>query len=296
MVNPRIDTTTLRYFVRVIEETTIAGAAEREHITAAAVSKRISDLEDCLGINLLLRNNKGVVPTGAGAELLLLARRVLNELDQIPEQMRRYQSGVRGLVRIIVSTSATTQHFPAHINNFLHAYPDVQVQIEETTSAMAIQAVVENSADIAIFVNCATQLESYPYGGDRLVVVVPPTHELAHNESINLAQALDYDYIGFSRDGALHHAVARASAEAEKSIRQRVQVHTFESLSIMVSQGLGFAVMPEPVARRHMRTFDIHAIHLRDPWASREFRLGVRSKSALQLAAKLVLEHLSQQQ
>src|SRR5690349_6042697 len=84
----RLDPTSLRLFVRIVEEGTIARAAEREHIAAAAVSKRMSELEDTLRTPLLIRTNKGVEATAAGRVLLRLARSVLHQLDQIYAEMR----------------------------------------------------------------------------------------------------------------------------------------------------------------------------------------------------------------
>ena len=58
-----IDPVSLKLFVSIVEEGTIAGAADREHIAASAVSKRVSELEETLRTQLLRRTNKGVGPT-----------------------------------------------------------------------------------------------------------------------------------------------------------------------------------------------------------------------------------------
>ena len=84
-----LDPTSLRLFISAIEERTIAGAAEREHIAAAAVSKRISELEAALDTPLLVRTNKGIVPTNAGLALSGMARRALRELDEIAASIQK---------------------------------------------------------------------------------------------------------------------------------------------------------------------------------------------------------------
>ena len=67
----KLDPTSLKLFVSVIEQGTMAAAAERNHIAAAAVSKRISELESVLQTRLLMRSNKGIEPTAAGIALLI---------------------------------------------------------------------------------------------------------------------------------------------------------------------------------------------------------------------------------
>ncbi|MCA1538310.1 LysR family transcriptional regulator, partial [Bradyrhizobium sp. NBAIM03] len=79
----KLDPQSLRLFISVLEEGTIAAASQREHIAAAAVSRRLSELESLLGSQLLIRSNKGIEPTEAGTALMYMARGVLNDLSGI---------------------------------------------------------------------------------------------------------------------------------------------------------------------------------------------------------------------
>ncbi|MEJ1975654.1 MAG: LysR family transcriptional regulator [Acetobacteraceae bacterium] len=65
-MNPRIEILTLELFIAVIEERSIARAGERRNIAVSAVSRRISDLESLLQVQLLHRRARGVEPTAAG--------------------------------------------------------------------------------------------------------------------------------------------------------------------------------------------------------------------------------------
>ena len=103
-------------------------------IAAAAVSKRISELEENLKIRLLIRTNKGIQPTPAGIALSTMARRALHELDEIAVQMRDYASGLRGFIRVHANISAITQFLPQDIRLFLNECPNVQVDLEEKSA------------------------------------------------------------------------------------------------------------------------------------------------------------------
>lgn len=61
----KLDPVSLRLFVAVMEESTIATAAAREHLAASTVSRRLADLEDALQVTLFTRSNKGTEPTAA---------------------------------------------------------------------------------------------------------------------------------------------------------------------------------------------------------------------------------------
>src|SRR5476651_157596 len=117
----KLDPVSLRLFVSVIEEGTIAAAANREHI-AAAVSKRLSELEELLDAKLLTRTNKGITPTAAGMSLLFMARSALNNLNEIVVQMRDYSHGRRGSVHVLANISAVTEFMPGLIKSFMGLY------------------------------------------------------------------------------------------------------------------------------------------------------------------------------
>lgn len=292
----RLDPTTLKLFVRVVEEGTIAAAADREHIAAAAISKRLTEIEALLGSRLLLRTNKGVEPTAAGLALLALARRALHELDQIPVQMRSYASGVRGLVRVCASMSAITQFLPADIQSFLARYPDVQVQLEEKTSSIVTRAVAENAADVGIFTSAQNdpQLETFPYRHDRLVLCTPRMHPLALRKEVSFDDIVNEEIVGMHTGSAIGVLLARAASLVDRPLRTRIQVTSFDAQCMMIHCRLGVGVLPETVARRNAVTLDVAVVKLTDAWAAREFRIAVRRGGSLPMAARLLVTHLQE--
>ncbi|MFD0669203.1 LysR family transcriptional regulator [Ramlibacter sp. MAHUQ-53] len=290
----RLDPVSLKLFVRVIEAGTIAAAADSEHIAAAAVSKRLAEIEAHLGTQLLVRTNKGVEPTAAGLALQALARRALHELDQIPVQMQGYASGVRGLVRVCASMSAITQFLPADIRSFRDQYPGVQVQLEERTSTRVTRLVADNAADLGIY-NSAPHdpaLATLPYHRDRLVVCAPRPHPLAARASVRFEDIAAEEIIGMHTGSAIGGLLSRAAGAIERPLRMRMQVTSFDALCMMVHNRLGVGVLPDTVARRNAVTLDIAVVPLEDAWARREFTIAMRQDESTLLAARLLASHL----
>jgi len=290
----RLDPLSLRLFVAAIETGSIAGASEREHIAATAVSKRIAELESELKTQLLTRTNKGVDATAAGQTLLGLARYTLHQLDDIYEQMRDYASGVKGQVRVHANLSAITEFLPSELKSFRAKYPDVQVQLEEKISANVTRAIAENAADIGIYTHWThgLELELFPYHRDRLVLVTPAEHPLAGSENLTFAATLAYEYIGLQTNSAINRALASAAEQAGYSLKLALQVTGYDALCLMVDAGLGIGVIPEAIARMHCKTLPLAATRLVEPWTDRELRICVRNFEALPVAAKLLVNHL----
>lgn len=290
----RLDPVSLKLFVAVAEQGSIAGASAREHIAAAAVSKRMSELESLLHTELLRRTNKGVEPTAAGLALLQHARRLSNQLDEIVVEMRDWAGGTRGQVRVHANISAITQHLPRELAEFLAAYPEVQVHLQEQISSAIVRAVAENEADVGIGVVSAqvAGLEVLPYRSDRLALIVPAKHALAARGEVAFADTLAFDYVGLHTGSAINLLLLRAAADREAALRLRMQVTSYDALSRMVEAGLGIGVMPELVARQYEASLGIAVVAIADAWSRRELKLCVRAYAGLTTAARLLVDRL----
>lgn len=290
----KLDPLSLRLFVAVMEDGAIARAAAREHIAASAASRRLAELEDQLRVELFARSNRGTEPTAAAYALLHLARGVLNDLDGIATQMRDYRAGVRGHVRVVANISAITQFLPHELQRFMAAHPQVDVRLVEQISSAVAQSVAENAADLGILNHGSygERVTLLPYREDELVLIVPTGHALARRRSARLADALDCDFVGMHPGSAINHLLARAAAELERPLRLRMQVTSYDALCLMVSAGLGVAVLPRGSAQNLRGSLAIRAVTLAEPWARRRLSLCVRAHEPLSGAARLLVEHL----
>jgi DNA-binding transcriptional LysR family regulator len=290
----KLDPVSLKLFVAVMEEGTIAKAATREHYAASAVSKRISELEGALHTELFVRSNKGVEATAAAFALLNLARGVLNNLDAIVSQMGEYSTGVRGYVRIMANISAISQFLPDELKSFTVAYPMVRISLQEQVSSIIAKGVAESAAEIGIL-NAGSYGENVsqlPYHDDELVLVVPDGHPLASRKSVALADALDFDFVGAHTGSAINNQLTKAAAEVNKTLKLRIEVTSFDALCLMVAAGMGVGVMPRGSAQLYLRSLRVKSITLAEPWAKRKLVLCVRSDAVLSSASQLLVDHL----
>ncbi len=296
-LTPELDPVSLKLFVAIVEEGTIAAAAEREHIAASAVSKRISDLEEALDTQLLRRTNKGVVPTMAGMTLLNLARGILHDLNDIFLQIREYSSGIRGRVRLWANISSINQFLPNELKSFLNEHPHVQIRLEGNISEAIMKAVAEGAADVGVITmdSCREDLEYLPYHSDQLIVITPKDHVLASNKSVSFRETLDFDYVGLPVGSAMNNRIVRAANDLGRNPKLRIHVNGFDALCLMVEAGLGIGIVPRGAAKPYFKGLRIRPVQLREPWATRDLKLCVRSYDALPAAAKLLVDHLRQE-
>ncbi|MFI5445152.1 LysR family transcriptional regulator [Polaromonas sp. UC242_47] len=292
----KLDPVSLKLFIAVVEEQGIGKAAERGHIAAAAISKRITELEITLGTQLLTRSHKGVEPTVAGIALLRLARQALHSLDEVHTQMLDYASGTRGQVRLFANISAITQFLPGDLARFAEEYPEIQLHLEERNSAVTMKAVAENAADVGIYTRQphGDDIETRPYEEDELAVVLRRDHPLAVHKSLHLTDLLDWDFFGLRTGSAINSQLTEAAVRTGRTIRLRVQVTGYDALCLMVSAGLGIAIAPRHLVRLFVKRLNICEVKLAEPWARRELGICVRAHAELPTASSLLVKHLQQ--
>ncbi|MFJ3046457.1 LysR family transcriptional regulator [Herbaspirillum chlorophenolicum] len=298
MINPaHFDLQSLRIFLLVADAGSLTRAAERAHMTLSAVSKRIAELEKNIDCELLVRLPRGIELTPAGVGLLEHARRVVDQVNRMAGEMGDYAVGVRGHVRMWVNTSAVVQFLPHDLPAFLADNPGVHIGLEEKLSSEIIEALGHGRTDIGVFADNvpAPGIEKRPYRSDRLVLLVPRGHALDGRDEVAFVDTLAYDYVGLNQGSSLLARLVNAAVAAERTLRIRIQVSSFDGICRMIEAGLGIGILPLAAVRPEILGARLSAINLTDGWASRRLWVG-KSAAAVQPEAARLFDFLSAQQ
>ena len=294
----RLDLISLRLFVTVIEESSITRAAAREHITASAVSKRLSELEAQLGVQLFERHSTGVHPTAAGRALEADARSMFAALERMQTLAADYASGVRGEVRLYANASSIVDTLPDELRRFSRRHPHIQIRMDEGRSTEVVEAVTTGRADVGIFVPNipAPELEVVPYRKVSLVLVTPAEHALAKHERIAFAEAAHgYEFVTLSEGSSIGTRIRSAAANMGIAYRTAMQVTTFEAMRRMVQAGMGIGILPESCSSPYAEPLGLRCIPLTDDWASYHLGLCARHVDTLPTAPRLLFHFLCEQ-
>jgi DNA-binding transcriptional LysR family regulator len=295
-----LDLTTLRLFVSVCETRNIARAAEEANLVGSAISKRIAQLEETVGVKLLQRRKHGVEPTAAGQTLLEHAREMLATTERIERAMGGYATGVRGEVRVLATASVLAESLADDVAEFLAlpAHRDIQVSLDERFSPDVVRGIREGSASLGICWDAAdfTGLASCAYRTDELIVAVHPAHPLAQHTplgtTVKFAQTLGYEQVSLPVTSAVQVMLNRAAAAAGGRILRRVVVSNFEASLRVVRANLAISVVPREAAVAYLEVYGLRCITLDEAWAQRRFAICYRGGDSLSAAAKLLIAHL----
>jgi DNA-binding transcriptional LysR family regulator len=289
----RPDLASLALFVRVAEMRSITKAAEASHIALAAASRRITQLEDQLGVELLYRSAKGVELTQAGQALLFHARQMLAKVDELRAEISDYSHGLKGMVRVLANASALAQYLPADLASFSVAHPGIKVSLGEERSGAIVDSLLAGGTDVGIVMEGAdlSRLQLFEYRTDVLCAVVPRKHAVRVRR-LAFSKLLDHDFVGLESDTVISQLLLAQARRDDRPLRLRVQVKSFDVVAKLIQAGLGIGVLPEAAARAFAGPMGLRLVGLTDPWAKRRMFVGVRQLDALPAPARLLVEHL----
>ena len=294
-MSSKLDLLTLDLFVAVVEDGSLAKAAERKNIAISAVSRRIAELEESFNVRLLNRLRNGVEPTAAGYAMLGHARSVLRDARRLEAELLGYASGNFGLVRIFASESAVFSAVPEALKSFLDMHPMVRIELEEATSPAVVRAVIENRADLGLYVGeqAISGIERFRFHTDRLTVLVPADHRLAHRERVLFEELLDDEFICQQVDSSTEQLTQAAARQMGRSFKSRIRVTGFDTACRMVEAGLGIAIAAERITAKLAPVMHLRQLELSEDWAIRPHYVCARKATALAAAARHLIEHLA---
>jgi DNA-binding transcriptional LysR family regulator len=290
----KIDLFTLRLFVSVVEEGQIGRAAGRENIAPSTATKRIQDLEEMAGIELLDRSAKGVVPTAAGSVMLRYARQIVDSIEGLRAEIAAFNSGQEGKVVIASAGSIIDPFLTRELNDFGRAYPLVELDVFEVDNGEIVDMVARGDADIGVFAKeprlDLEGLRTIPFREDRLVAIVPRTHPFAGRESIGFDALISENIIALK---ALVGAFAHAAKRVNMRFDPRFSVKSPALAVSLVRDGFGVAVVPEGLVR-HEDLDNVAVINLSEVWARRIIHIALSRHRPLSPVAEHFLAQLTE--
>lgn len=282
-----METSYLQSFMLVVETGSMAEAARRLNITAAAVAQQMRILEKEFKTPLLARAGRTVVPTPAGHRLTQSAPVLLRELAHAHTLVNN--DAANG--ELVIGTINTALHslLPDILADFVKQCPDVKVFLQSATTNQLYEAVQQGDIDAAVCLYPSfplaktfdwTELREEP------LILLAPRHlaHLAPHELLRTQPLIRYDRtLGGGQMVEQYLHVARIVP------LERFELSSLVAIAMMVNRGLGVALVPD-TALNLPDGQSVVRLPLPDATQSRRFGvMWLRSSARLPLIHKMVV-------
>jgi len=259
----RIELRHLRSYIAVAEERHFRRAAERLHMSQPPLSQQIKTLEEALGVQLLIRDRRGVVVTDAGQVFLEQARAVLAAMDGAVDAARRAQDGELGHLSVGFVGSSMYGRVPEIIRRFRAAHPTVHLSLRELGTGAQAEALIHGEIDVG-FLRPPVSAEGVEIDqllDEPVVVVMPEDHHLVGMPSLTLMHLRRERFVLLSRAAApgQHDAISKALAADGAAPLVVQEAEEMQTIIGLVASGMGVSLVPASV-----RALDRHDVVYRD--------------------------------
>lgn len=237
----------LRAFVAIAETGTFTAGALRVHVTQAAISMQIRQLESEIGARVFVRAPRHVILTEAGEQLLRRARHILREHDAAVDEIAELAGAERGRLRIgSASAMVLTEQLPLILKELRKQHPAAEIAVTSGTSEVLVDQILAGEVDIA-FVSLPVDvrgIKTERLSEDQLVAIASPRHRLAKQRTISAYTLAGERLILGERGGNTRRLIDQFFAQAGVTLRVAMELSRQQAIKRMVEEDMGVGIVP----------------------------------------------------
>jgi len=246
-----MDTKSLKIFQHLARSLHFANTANAHHMSPSTLSRLIQRMEEQMGCQLLIRDNRSVKLTPSGEKLLDYADQQIEKWQSLQNSIDQQKQHLTGKLHIFCSVTAAYSHLPALLDRFRLKHPSVEIMLTTGDAADAISFVQNNSVDIAI----AAKPEQLSNSLHFSTIAKIPLAVIAPTLSSQIRQQLQQPNINWQAIPFIlpDHGPARKRFDHWYQLKQQgkpniyAKVSGHEALVSMVALGCGVGITPKVV-------------------------------------------------
>jgi len=264
-----VDLNGITIFVAVVEAGSFTGGARKLNIPKGSISRKVSRLEEELGVRLLNRTTRSVTLTDAGRTYYEQCRKGLAEINYAEQLLEDTRKEPSGTLRISAPVDFGTGRFGEIVDAFIRAYPKANIELVLADQFLDL---VEHRIDLAIRIGRLedSSLIARKLGSARAILCASPAYLQKHNSPQALQDLRFHDCI-------VHGRLAQTAIwqlkgpEGAESVRMKCRVsgcNMSHALDLVLA-GHGIGLLPDAVAETEIRAGKL--MRVLDQFASPEF-------------------------
>ena len=281
----------LRAFAAVYQLRKLSAAAEQLSLTQSAVSVLIRQIEQGLGARLFDRTTRSLAPTQAAREAIVVAERVLRDVDSLGEGLRDLTGLRRGRVCLAVTPTLAEILLPRVIRAFGALHPDIRVVIDDCAPDQFVSRVLGEHVDFGIGTpeRAGADVDTRTLVRDQLALVCQRSHPLAARRQVRWVDLAGHPVITVRPGYGIRPLIDSTAARAGVRLDVVNEVSFLSTALWMTSSGLGASIMPSAFAAGSSDP-DLGVKTLAVPRVSRDISVVTRRGLSLSPAGQRFIE------
>ncbi len=266
--------TSMRAFVRVVDLAGFAAAARTLDLSTAMVSKHVAALERRLGVPLLARTTRRVVPTEAGLRFHAHCVEILRAVDEAEQEVGTQAQEPVGCLRVTAPVEFGQRHLAPLLPPLLRQHARLSIYLDLSNRVVDL---VEEGLDVAIRIAPAldTSLRGRQVTSSRLLLVAAPAYLRRHGTPTTPEALAQHTTLSFALGAGRHWVLVRDDERHAVDLAPRLVSTSSDAVREAALAGAGIAMLPtflagDALARGALRvvlpqwdlgTLRIYALH-----------------------------------
>jgi DNA-binding transcriptional LysR family regulator len=244
-----MDLAALKIFLAVAHERSFSRAAAKVHRTQPAVSQAVRRLELELGEQLFDRSSKTGTLTEAGRMLQNYGQRLVRLAEETESAVRELRDLRRGRVLIGANEAAVHTLLPL-VARFRQRYPSIAIDVRRVPARQIAVEVQQGSLDFGAltFHPAEEGLLVVPVGTDELVLLVPPSHELAKRRQVAMEDVAKEPVVAHNDPSPARERVLRLFESKHVPLNMVISLPSLDGIKRAIEMKLGVAMLPRRCA------------------------------------------------
>ncbi len=257
----------LQVFHTVARLLSFTKAAESLHMTQPAVTFQVRQLEEYFNTRLFDRTHNRISLTEAGQRVYQYADRIFSLYAEMENSVRDLTGEVSGVLLLGASTTIAEYMLPALLGDFKAKYPEVSIRLQVANTDGIVSMVENNVIDLGVVEAPVSNknLVVETCRMDQMVLIVPPGHELASENSVPITELTRYPYICREEGSGTREVMLEAMAVAGANpadLNIVMELGSPEAVKGAVEAGMGVSILSRATIDKELKLGSLIAINL----------------------------------
>ena len=275
----------LKIFCDIVSRRSFSRAAEENGVSQSNASQVVGQLEARLGVQLIERSKRPLVPTREGQVFYDGCRKIVARYEALEDEVRSLHDQVAGRVRVAAIYSVGLHHMSRYLQEFMSQHPKANVRLEYLHPDRVLEAVESGEADVGVvsYPRSTRSIDAEPWREEPMVLVCAPGHRLAGRHDVPLDALHGLNVVGFDPDLVIRHEIDRVLATRGIEPDVVMEFDNIETIKRAIEIDAGVALLPEPTVVREVAAGTLATVRIADEELVRP--LGIISARGRPLSA-----------
>jgi DNA-binding transcriptional LysR family regulator len=262
----RMQLESLKVFCDVVRWASFSRGAAENGISQSSASQVVHQLELRLGVKLIDRSKRPLVPTEHGRLYYQGCKDLVGRYLELESRVKALDdaSHVVGTVRVASIYSVGLHHMSRFVREFAERYPGADVRLEYLHPTRVVETVAGGGAELGLvsFPKKWPELTAIPWREEEMVLAVHPSHRFAGRGSVDVRELDGEAVVSYDADLSIRRAIDRSLRHHDVSVSVALEFDNIENIKRAVEIPAGVAILPEPTVAREVEAGALVAVRI----------------------------------